>query len=126
MFPGGCCVAVLGSSIAALGPVNVTNTGAVTPTLNYEFVVVNPDMTLDSSVVSLNGLPPGVPVSGMMVLGAGGSGQIDLDARFVLPAFGRSFTVLMQADLDGNGTMDPIVSLDLENVAASAEFTSQH
>jgi len=99
-----------------IGPVTVTNTTGVDVSLDYEFVVMADDMNPDTQAVSLNGLPPGTPVTGILNLGPGESTEIDLSAEFVEYDPLHFYTVLMQADVDSDGMPDPLTSISLRNV----------
>ena len=59
-----------------------------------------------AGVVSLNGLPPGVPWTASYFLAPGESTQVSVDAEFAQPMPFRFFDIVLAADADGNGTND--------------------
>jgi hypothetical protein len=71
---------------------------------------IGPDMEPDLDYVSLNGLPPGQPVIRGGILGEDNS-SVDLCVRFVRHQPVGLFTIIIEADLDGDGEWEPISSI---------------
>ncbi len=89
--------------------------GTVTP---LRLRVVGPDMTPDTFFVSLNGLPPGQPWirGGGAAGGEGGNGGgFEVPVRFVNSDPIGLYTILIEADVDGDGAYDTVASFDVEN-----------
>ena len=99
-----------------LGPVAFTNTSGRNLAVRYQFVVMTPEMTMDDADVSLNGLPPGTPVTNTLVLAPGQGVAIPLTAQFARYQPGRFYTVLLQGDTDGDGQWEPLASASLRNI----------
>jgi len=67
----------------------------------------------DPVLVSLNGLPPGEPVTGTFRPSASdptGGGTIDLGAAYSRHDWAAPYELLLEADLDGDGVMEPVAS----------------
>ncbi len=97
----------------------LTNTSADAVDLTgLRFRAVGPDQNSDLSYVSLNGLPPGtpfaIPLSGP--LPPGGQLEVSVTAQFSDYSPGASFTVVLEADTNGDGEMEPLGSTELVNV----------
>ena len=92
----------------------VANTGGVAINRNYEFVVMdNASMALDTSAVSLNGLPPGTPAPGLSSSGrrihqSQPHGRVRRDSTL------GKYTLLMRDDWNGDTIFDPLASMTLE------------
>src|SRR6185295_19982466 len=85
-----------------------------------------PDMQPDTRVLSLNGLPPGVPweVPPGLILSPGGNPggfvpaaplSLPIDAQFTTFEPQQAFTIVLEADTDGDGQFEPLASMQLEN-----------
>jgi hypothetical protein len=95
-------------------------------------------MQPDTRVLSLNGLPPGVPweVPPGLILPAGGgpggfapaAGGLDLplDVQFMDFDPGQAYTIVLEADTDGDGQFEPLGSMEVENTSLSALLTIVH
>ncbi len=90
----------------ALGPVRVTNSTAAPITLSYRFRVVDHDGETDAEVLSLDGLPPGTAPTGTVLLPAGGYADLAIGAEFVEYGGLDRFTLVLEADTDGDGEQD--------------------
>ena len=78
------------------------------------FRAIGPDMQPDTRVISLNGLPPGQPI----IIGGGfapASQQIDVGVRFLQIEPIGLYTILLEADLDGDGSFDTLASFDVSS-----------
>jgi hypothetical protein len=105
-----------------IGPITLTNGEAVTATLDYQIVVMDDEMNLDMSAVKLNGLPAGTPILGSVTLGPNASTTINLTAEFVQYDPLHWYTILVQYDADGDGSMDdPLASAGFRNVIPSTD-----
>lgn len=79
--------------------------------------VVNPNMEPDTQSVSLNGLPPGTP----MIVGGNEPAPADFSITFNVPirfvkgdAIGL-YTILVEADVDGDKDFETLKSFDIQN-----------
>jgi hypothetical protein len=88
----------------------VVNSGAPAAGLDYRVRVLGPENSDDPALVSLNGLPPGEPVLDTLSAPPGGAAVVPLTLRFAGRRPGRMFTLMIEADLDGDGELDPIGS----------------
>ncbi len=95
----------------------VTNTtGSAISQMKYEFLVLREDNTADVQAVSLNNEAPGTSVAGTLSLAAGASTDIPVNAMFMQNDPLHTYTLLMLADMGGNGVMHPFGSYRLENL----------
>ncbi len=69
--------------------------------------VVPDDDSLDAQVVSLNGLPPGEPVTGTLTIAGGGTTTLTVDAMFEDHDEFSVHEILLEADTDGDGLYEP-------------------
>ena len=93
----------------------LTNTSGASLTGTYRLTVLNEDTTPDTHNVSLNGLPPGVPVTGSLALTAGASADLSFVAEFVESNPNHVHTILIETALGGGG-YEALTSVSLENV----------
>jgi hypothetical protein len=133
-----CTGSVVTHGIIVIGPTdptgipgtNRTTTARVSlnglpPGSPVRFMAIGPDMEPDTQYLSLNGLPPGVPweLPGVsLAAGKGGSKLVDgLDVpiRFAEEDPGGHYTILIEADLDGDGQYEPLSSFAAENSVVS-------
>ncbi|MBI5384585.1 MAG: HYR domain-containing protein [Verrucomicrobia bacterium] len=77
---------------------------------------IGPDMEPDMGTISLNGLPPG---EAWLMAGAALSAKdatgFDVSVRFADHDPIGLYTILLEADLDGDGEFEPLASFDVEN-----------
>lgn len=97
-----------------LGPFTLVGGPPGPATVPYRVLVLDDAMELDGEFVSLNGLPPGTPVTGMLDLTTG-MDSIDLSGKFVAPTALRFHTVVIETDSDGDGSSDPLTSVGVLN-----------
>ena len=79
---------------------------------------IGPDMEPDLIAISLNGLPPGEPwIRGGFAAAAESpnDGSFDVPVQFVDADPIGLYTILLEADVDGDGAFDTVASFDLEN-----------
>ena len=100
---------------AMLGPVQVTNSASATGQLVYRVVAIDDSMQPDDGAVSLNGLPPGVPVTGTLQVPQGSTGDIPVSAEYVSYQPGRFYTLLIETDDDADGAYEPLLSIGVRN-----------
>ncbi len=111
---------LVGLQAADVGPIRVTNTGSPSGMLTYRAAVMGPDMHPDMQAVRLNGLPPGEPVTGTLTLAPGGATTIPMMAQFALDEPFGAYTIVLEADTDGDGVPEPLASVRLTNVIPPA------
>ena len=86
---------------------------------------IGPDMEPDLQYVSLNGLPPGVPWILEGVSGGAKSARknledgLDVSVRFSDADPVGLYTILVEADLDGDGIFEPLNSFSVENTVVT-------
>jgi hypothetical protein len=99
----------------------VENTGSVTATLSYRWIVVRTDGS-PSSVVSLDGFPPGFPTGDEQItLDPGQDQEITVDVRFLVePDSLRFYDLVLEVDPDFVGIWTPLASLGLRSITAGA------
>lgn len=115
-FADGCCWWDLPTRAAqTLGPITVVNTGTTAVSLPFDIKVIGPGMEPDLASVSLNGAEPGAPFTGLLSLAPGSSQLIDLTAEFLADDPLGWFTILVRADLNGDGITDPLTSASIRN-----------
>ena len=80
---------------------------------------IGPDMVPDQTMISLNGLPPGtpflVPFAPAAPAGSPDEMVIEVPVQFVHPDPISPFTILLEADVDGDGAFDTLASFDVSN-----------
>jgi hypothetical protein len=74
--------------------------------LSYSIVALAGDTDLPSAGLSLNGLPPGEPVFGVLDLSGGQAGEIHVDASYADLAMIGYDRIVVLAD-DGSGVLEP-------------------
>ncbi|MEO1278659.1 MAG: GC-type dockerin domain-anchored protein, partial [Planctomycetota bacterium] len=92
----------------------VQNPGDAT-TIPYRVGAIGPDMQPDARAMSLDGAAPGTLVEGVLDLPAGAETSIDPTAQFVEDDPWQWYAVLLEMDLDGDGTFEAMESLSLMN-----------
>jgi hypothetical protein len=115
------CFGVTGDSIsvpssgpALIPPFPVTNLGPAPASLNYRIGVRNGEFELDAQSVSLNGLPPGTPITGLLTLGSNQTGNIpSLQVAFLEDRQEEEFSLVIEADLDGDTVLEQLTSVQL-------------
>ncbi len=93
----------------------VTNTGDL-PSGTPWSVRVAPREGADPAeepLVALNGLPPGVPVTGSLSLASGEAGLVEVDASFLEPRAFRFYDVILSLDEDGDGLLEDVATAGL-------------
>lgn len=74
------------------------------------------DKTPDAQAISLNGLPPGTPVIDAIAVPPGGVIMVMVAAKFVEDAPLRAYEITLEADLDGDGAIDPVETFAVRSV----------
>jgi hypothetical protein len=111
----------VGQTVAVAG-LTLNNAGSQTATLDYQWVVTDADGQPDGSVVSLNGLPPGTPATGAATLPGGSSTNLALSFTFAARAPGDAFAIELRADLDGDGDLESLGAIPIQNVPGRADL----
>jgi hypothetical protein len=92
----------------------VQNTGGLPRLLPFRIMAMRSDMEAQpDEPVALNGLPPGVPVEGLLSLAPGESAVVSVDVRFVMPHPFVGYDVLFEIDEDQNGSYNAVASTGL-------------
>ena len=75
-------------------------------------------MQPDVTFINLNGLPPGTPweVPAGTTLPPNSQITLSANAQFIADAPGTAFTILLEADTDGDGEFEPLASSELVEV----------
>jgi hypothetical protein len=94
---------------------NIEFTGRPNEDWTYLLSVVGPDLAPDSESVSLNGLPPGTPVEGVVQLSGQGVATEALTVAYRRAEPRQPFHILLQADLDGDGVLETLDSIGIMN-----------
>ena len=89
----------------------VMNIDDPTGVLPFKITVMPDDMQPGPEAVSINGLPPGTRYIGNLAVPQGGTGEIEVDVSYVQFEPFRFYTILLEADLDGDGVFEPISSV---------------
>lgn len=93
--------------------------------LNYRIRVV--PSAVDGSlneVVSLEGQPPGAPVEGFLIVPPGEETTITANVSYVEQDSLRFYDLLLEADTDGDGQMEPLSSIGLRSIGEGSSSTS--
>jgi hypothetical protein len=137
VFPGRQCPIVTVGTLIDPGaveielptdPVSIRGTNETTIDLDLNGLTVDANVRLrvvredgedDTQFVSLNGLPPGTPLQYSATAGASGQAKA-LQGQTVTVAFAEAdpvghYTILIEADTDGDGEFEPLSSFDVEN-----------
>jgi|GEM_PF-5041287 len=93
----------------------VRNAGQAGQNFSYQLVGHSSDGDDSNQVVRLNGLPPGIPVTGTLSIAAGDSATVTVQAS--LDAFQplNINEIVLSADSDGDGTLEDVTSVALES-----------
>jgi hypothetical protein len=94
----------------------VENTGEGRATLNYTLRAVVYDMSRPNTTVGLNGLPPGVDVTGQITLAPGEMDTVTVSVRMSDPGPQQPFNlhdVVLLGDIDGDGAQEPLSSIGI-------------
>jgi hypothetical protein len=109
-------------SVVSIGPISLTNTGVTSSTVDYAVTCgYGEPHRGDSSVVWLNGLPPGTPVTGTVILGPGESTDLPLTAEFVEYDPLTPYTVFFKMDIGDVDSLVAVASISLHNYIPSTE-----
>jgi photosystem II stability/assembly factor-like uncharacterized protein len=109
-FPVECCTALQALQAVEIGPVTVTNETPLPMDLPYQFRVTHADGTPDETIVSLDGLAPGIPAGGGIALAPGASAELYVMVELQIDNPLDFLTLVLEADPDGDGTFEPITS----------------
>jgi len=119
--PPPCCIDTerrIGTSTPLVFP--VVNATDVSMTFNYRLVPVNADMVSPVRFLSLNGLPPGEPVTGVLAdLAPGATTNITAEALFLDLETGI-LDVLLQVDAGSPGEFRTLMSQAMRSLPGSS------
>jgi hypothetical protein len=96
--------------------VKVTNSGPQRATLDYEWAV----SAAAEPRVSLNGLPPGEPVLGLITLDPGESAEVSVSADYQELDTLQFDDLVFRTDIDGDGTREATTSIALRSISDGA------
>jgi hypothetical protein len=102
----------------AIGPVRATNNSNSSISTQLRISVLDDQRPGDNDLppVSLNGLPPGQPIIRTLALQPGQSSEVPITAMFETDSPIASYSILIEADLDGDGEWEPVFSTRVANV----------
>jgi hypothetical protein len=94
----------------------ISDTDTPTGELPYQISVRDPETGEPLDAVRLNGLPPGIPVTGTLVLPppGGGTATIDIELLALDLSSNDIYELVLEADLDGDGTFEPLYIIPVE------------
>ena len=81
--------------------------------LAFEIQAFEPGMVPDTEIISVNGLPPGEPLTGTLSLRPGEATRLEVDLSATAQGPSDFFDLLLSADVDGNGEMEALSSVSL-------------
>lgn len=102
---------------------DVTNEAEKALALDYRFAVRPYEPTSAPPVVSLNGLPPGTPVPGTIVLAPGETGTIGVGVTYSAHDPFTTYDLVVEADTDGDGTWEVLASQGLQSAEDDSAAT---
>ncbi len=107
---------VSSAAASVLPSFRFANGTGVTQTYYYRFGILDQTGAFDATHISLNGLPPGLFVTGTATLAPGAATNIFLTAQFVMPDPLGQYSVVLQMDPTGTGAWQSISALGLNSV----------
>jgi len=113
-------IGIGGSGTSATLRFRVTNTGDDPGPASLPFsIAVSPADSGDATPpgVLLNGLAPGTPFTGNVVLAKGDSADIEVSAIFTEPRAFHFYDVILSGDENGDGLFEPLACAGLEYAA---------
>jgi hypothetical protein len=100
-----------GDPVTVVG--TLSNNGLTGSAISYQFVVQNADPLGANDAITLNGLPPGIPVTGRVVVPPGQTATLRVDVLWAVPPSPCFHNLLFEADLNGDGQMVPLNAVTL-------------
>jgi hypothetical protein len=94
---------------------DVTNTDTQAATLDYQIVGQASDGDPNDPVVRLNGLPPGVPVTGSIMVAAGATVPVTVEVSFAAHEPFHFQDIVLEADADGDGQVEPLEAIGVQS-----------
>ncbi len=112
--------AVLDGTVGTPFPVawkitNVDDSSGVWP---FKLTVMPDDMNPAPEIMSLDGLPPGTRYIGEIVARPGETVEFSIDAKYLELDTFRFYTILFEADLDGDGMLEAVSSIATRSLPA--------
>ncbi|UCF04053.1 MAG: T9SS type A sorting domain-containing protein [bacterium] len=95
------------------------NTGSTLTNLDYQFEVIRSDMSgYPNNIVRLNGMQPGIPVTGVVPMpSVGDSTTIPVTVQFDLLDERAFYELVFSADTDDDTELEPVTSVGLRSVS---------
>ena len=112
-------VAVASREPFKIGPSPLTNSFDTNFVLHYRLRVEGPEMQDDTSVISLNGLPPGTIMTNTITLAPGAITALDLNGQFVSDDPDRRYTIWIDGKMDDSDMYTPAAHFDVTQVIPS-------
>jgi hypothetical protein len=108
-------------STGATAHFTVTNVGGSNATFDYRLEGIEPESGGASMLLSLDGLPPGTPVDGSVVVPANGSADVSIGVSVDGYEPFLADELLLSSDLDQDTVLDPMVA---QRIASAVDTTS--
>ena len=94
----------------------LTSTADVALDFPLQIVAYDPDMLPDMSTISLDGLPPGEPVTRTISLLPNETVDVEILAMMLAYEPFRTYDLVVETDVDGDGDYEPLTSLGLRGI----------
>ena len=108
-------VVVRGDAVQIV-PFTLTNPSNAPLTLNLQFIALDSQGQAETSVISLNGLPPGTSANNQILLPPLGTTNVSVAVSFLESEPWTPFYVVVQADIGEGGAMVPVASVMIRNI----------
>ncbi|HEY6195752.1 MAG TPA: LamG-like jellyroll fold domain-containing protein [Candidatus Eisenbacteria bacterium] len=102
----------------------VINPGATTLELDYIVRPVDASTDAASTILTLNGLSPGTPVTGHISVAPADTGVVVVNAMATSPAPSRVQEVRLEIDVDGDSQPDPVAVIGILPIQATFKIAA--